>query len=123
MIKNITQGNGIEVMSGNSTYPYVNMSNHSAGMVRYNGTTSNFEIYDGFNWCPVTGSTTTINLDIETRSILEWAKKKRNEELELALLAETNIAIKDLVKQIEEKQEQIKVIATLVKTEIQHHRV
>jgi hypothetical protein len=45
------------------------------------------------------------------------------EETERNKLAETNPAVKDLVKQIEEKQEQIEVIATLVKSETQHHRV
>lgn len=123
MIKSITQGPGIEVVGGHSTYPYVNMGTPSAGMVRYNGTTSNFEIYDGDRWYPVTSLASTVSLDRETQSVIEWAKKKRNEEMERDLLAVASPAIKDLVKQIEEKEEQIKVLATLVKPETQHHRV
>jgi hypothetical protein len=117
MIKSIVGGNCIEIVGGSSSYPYVNMANTSAGMVRYNGTTSNFEVYDGYNWCPITSLSTTIALDRGTQEILSWAKKKCDEEIELEKLAESYPAVKDLVKQIEEKEAQIKVIQTLVKEE------
>lgn len=118
MIKSITQGLGIEVVGGSSAYPYINMSNPSAGMVRYNGNTSNFEVYDGISWCPMTSWATSVSLDRETQSIIEWAKKKRNEEIERDLLAAVSPAVKDLIKQIEEKEEQILIIQKLLKEEI-----
>lgn len=123
MITNITQGVGIEVMGSTSPYPYVNMTNPSAGMVRYNGVNSSFEVYDGYSWCIINSSSMQVKLDEETLSILAWAKKKRNEEMELAALAEENSSVKDLMNQIKEKQEQLKVVTTLIKTNIQHDPV
>jgi hypothetical protein len=117
MIKSIVQGYGVEIVGGSSNYPYISMSNSSAGMVRYNGTTSNFEVYDGYNWCPITSLSTTISLDRGTQEILSWAKKKRDEETEREKLAESYPAVKDLMSQIQEKEEQIKIIQTLVKEE------
>ena len=46
------------------------------------------------------------------------ARKKRDEELEMERLAQTNSTIKDLVTQLKEKQEQIHVVKTLLKEEI-----
>jgi hypothetical protein len=40
------------------------------------------------------------------------------EEQELLVLAETNPAIKDLVNQIREKEEQIKIVQALIKEEV-----
>ena len=124
MIKTLQPGPGFNITYyGNSSYPYVNMANPSAGMLRYNGTTLTLEVYDGNTWMTLPSMTTSIDFDNDTKSILEWAKKKRNEEMERDLLAVASPAIKDLLKQIEEKEEQIKVLATLVKPETQHHRV
>lgn len=118
MIKSITQGVGIEVMGSTSPYPYVNMTNPSAGMVRYNGVNSSFEVYDGYSWCIINSSSIQVKLDEETLSILAWAKAKRNEEIERDLLAAVSPAVKDLIKQIEEKEEQILIIQKLLKEEI-----
>ena len=115
MIKSITQGLGIEVVGGSSTYPYVNMSNYSAGMVRYNGNTSNFEVYDGSGWCAMTSLETSVSLDRETQSIIEWAKKKRNEEFRLEEKAKNNPALNDLLKQQKDLEEKIKTIDILTR--------
>lgn len=115
MIKSITQGLGIEVIGGGSPYPYVNMSNSSAGMVRYNGNTSNFEVYDGYSWCSVSSISPMISLDKETQSILSWAKKKRDEEISLEERAKTNPALADLISQRNELEEKIKTIDILTR--------
>jgi hypothetical protein len=123
MIKDISGGSGITVSGGSTIAPYINMTAPSAGMVRYNGNISILEVYDGGNWAPIHGTHASIQLDPRTQTIIKWAEQKMREETERNKLAETNPAVKDLVKQIEEKQEQIEVIATLVKSETQHHRV
>lgn len=114
MIKGISSAAGILVSGGATSMPYINMSSMSAGMVRYNGNTQNFEVYDGSNWMTMPSSYANIEFDSDVRSIIEWARKKRNEEIDRDRLAQTNSAIKDLIKQIEEKEEQIKVIQTLL---------
>jgi len=118
MIKNIMGGNGIKVVGNTSSFPYINMSSPSSGMVRYNGNTQNLEIYDGTVWLATPGSYPTIELTSEVRELLEWARKKQHEELHLQELTKTNPAIDDLVKQIEEKQEQIKIVQSLIKEEV-----
>lgn len=118
MIKTINSGPGIIVSNGVSSGPYVNMGMPSAGMVRYNGNNHNLEVYDGNNWIMMTGNHTTVELDPSTLELLEWAKKKRNQEIERERLAKFSPAIKDLMKQIEEKEEQIKIVQTLLKEEV-----
>ena len=109
-------GRGVIVSGGSPSPTYINMSNPSAGMVRYNGNSNNIEVYDGSSWLTMQTSHTTIELDADTQMLLEWARKKRNEELEREQLAKTNPAIKDLVEQIKQKEDQIKMVQTLLKS-------
>jgi hypothetical protein len=55
-----------------------------------------------------------VELDYEALSLLDWASKKKNEEMLLEKQAQENPAIKDLVDQIKQKQEQIKMVHTLL---------
>ena len=75
-------------------------------------------MYDGSTWIILSAHHTNINLSDDAVSLLEWARKKRNEELELERLAQTSPAIKDLVNQIKDKEEQIKIVQTLLKEEV-----
>jgi len=59
-----------------------------------------------------------INLTPVAINALEWAEKKRNEELEREQLAQKNPAVKDLLAQIKEKEDQIKMVQTLIKKEV-----
>ena len=86
--------------------------------MRYNPNNQNIEVYDGSTWIILSAHHANISLSDETVSLLEWARKKRDEELEMERLAQTNSTIKDLVTQLEEKQEQIHVVKTLLKEEI-----
>lgn len=116
MIKNISGGQYIDVMSGNSSYPYVNMSNPSAGMMRYNGNNQNLEVYDGSSWMTISGNSSMVDLNNDAKELLAWARIKRAEETERDRLAKSNPAIKDLMKQISDKEEQIKMVMTLIKS-------
>lgn len=117
MIKDITGGIGINVSSSvGSSYPYIspNSNNPSVGQLRLiNG---NFEVHDGSSWRIVPSSYATIAFSGETESLLAWVRKKRNEEQEREAMAERNPAIKDLMKQIAEKEDQIKMVMTLLKS-------
>lgn len=117
MIKQLTGVQGITVMGGNSSYPYVNMSNPSAGMVRFNGNNQNFEVYDGSSWFTFGGNYTTIGLDNDVRSLLEWARAKRAQEEYLQKEAESNPTIKDLIAQRNEIDNKITMVKTLIQAE------
>ena len=122
MIKSIHSNSPfITVSGGNPGSTYIgNYSNNAPGVgnMRYNPNSQNIEVYDGSTWIILSAHHANINLSDEAVSLLEWARKKRNEELELERLAQTSPAIKDLITQIEEKEEQIRVVQTLLKEEV-----
>jgi uncharacterized radical SAM superfamily protein len=60
----------------------------------------------------------TVGLSTDAESILDWAKKKRDEEIEIDLLAADNPTIKNLLEQIKEKEDQIQMVMTLIKKEV-----
>ena len=120
MIKSIHSSSPfLYISGGNPGSTYIgNFNGTGVGNMRYNPNSQNIEVYDGSTWIILSAHHATINLSDETISLLEWARKKRNEEFEIKQLAETNPAIKDLVTQIKEKEEQIRVVQTLIKEEV-----
>ena len=89
---------------------------HGVGNMRYNTSNQSTEVFDGNNWVILNMATPTIGLSYEAESLLDWARQKRDEELTLNKMAQEIPAIKDLVGQIKEKQEQIKMVQTLLKS-------
>ena len=86
--------------------------------MRYNTSSQNMEVFDGNTWVMLNMSIPSIGLSTDAESLLDWARKKRDEELELEKMANENHAIKDLVNQIKSKQGQIKMIQTLIQKEV-----
>ena len=117
MIKSIHSSSPfLTVSGGNPGSTYIgNYSNApGVGNMRYNPSNQNIEVYDGSTWIILSAHHANINLSDEAVSLLQWARKKRDEELERKRLAETNPAIKDLIMQIKDKEEQISMIETLL---------
>ena len=78
--------NGIAVNGGNTSLQYVNqnVSNPMQGMIRVWGT--DMQVFEGTSWTTIQTSYATVELDTETKMLLEWAKtKKRDEEMLLTL--------------------------------------
>ena len=78
--------NGIAVNGGNTSLPYINSNSNNPiqGMIRVNGT--DMQVFDGASWQIINTSYATVELDTETKMLLEWAKtKKRDEEMLLTL--------------------------------------
>ena len=120
MIKSIHSSSPfLTVSGGNPGSTYIgNYSNApGVGNMRYNPNSQNIEVYDGSTWIILSAHHTNINLSDEAVSLLQWARKKRDEELEIERLAQTSPIIKDLVSQIKDKEEQIKIVQTLIKEE------
>ena len=101
MIKSIAAGPGLAVAGHASTYPYVNMNNASAGMVRYNGNNSNFEVYDGSTWMTMYSSAARMPLDYDVQNILNWARDKMLEDQRLKELAQKHPGIADLQQKLD----------------------
>jgi hypothetical protein len=113
VIKTINAGAGIRVTNGYASTTYVNMSNPSAGMVRYNGNSNNLEVYDGASWMTMNGAYPIIELDGDVLAVVNWAKEKMNKEAKIQELAKTNPTVADALSAFEKAQEQLDIVATL----------
>jgi multidrug resistance efflux pump len=82
--------------------PYIPPGGQSAGIVRYNTNMNVMEVYDGQNWREIANSYANVSLTGEAEALLDWARRKRNEEAELEALAKEhpaiNIALANLKK-------------------------
>ena len=120
MIKNIIGHGKYMNVIGGSVSNYLNNYSGAQGVgnLRFNTTNQSMEVYDGSNWVTLQMGHVNVGLTPDAESLLDWARQKRNEEIELEALAETNPTIKDLVNTIKQKQEQIIIVKTLIKKEV-----
>ena len=116
MIKGLTGTCGVTVSGGNTALPYIspNSNNPIQGMIRVNS--SELEVFNGTGWQSLPSSYATVTLDQDILDVILWARHKRDEERERERLAETNPAVKDLLNQIRNKEDQIKMVMTLIKS-------
>lgn len=113
MIKGIASNN--PYISIRSSHPeYFNMSTPSAGMMRYNGNLSCVEIYDGSFWRTV-NNFDEIGLTPQANEILDWAKKKMQEEQEIKNIAIKNNAVQAAFDAFKEAEKILKITTHLAK--------
>jgi hypothetical protein len=117
MIDYITGGEYLNVTSSNGSKPYINKSSGQPmiGTVNYDPSIG-MRVYDGNNWMTFGGGSATVNLTPNAISILKWAEKKMFEETEREHLAKTNPVVKNLLDQIKLKEDQLKMVETLLKS-------
>lgn len=116
MIKNITGGGKYLQVAGSPGSTYVNNYSGAQGVgnMRYNTSTQNIEIYDGNNWVQMQSGYATISMTSDAESLLDWARKKRDEEEYLKREAENNPTIKDLLNQRNDIDSKITMVKTLI---------
>ena len=106
MIKGIyPSGRYVQVNNGTPSWPPYNsnyqnsMTNNTAmsfaGQVRFNSQNGGMEIFDGYNWQQVSNSMAQVGLSQEAERILDWARKKMDEEHELKVRMEKHPGLKD----------------------------
>lgn len=117
MINSITVVNNVVVYGGNSFMPYVNMSNFSAGMVRYNGNNQCLETYDGASWLMITANQATVDLSGSANAAISWAMNKMAEEAELQRMADNHPAVKAAYENMKRAAEQLRTTIILSKDE------
>lgn len=117
MIKSITGGNNVVVVDGSPFSPYVNMSNASAGMVRYNGNNTSLEVYDGATWLTINSNQSTVDLSGSANAAIAWALTKMAEEAELQKLAHEHPAVHAAYEAFKRAGEQLKTTIILSKDE------
>ena len=120
MIDYIVGGEYLNVTSNKGAQPWINMSNTQPmiGMLSYDQNSQSMKVFNGTDWMTIGGGSATVNLNPNAISILKWAEQKMREEYELNTLADKHPSIRDLVNQIKEKEEQLKVVQTLLKEEV-----
>ena len=118
MLNGINTGGRYLTVTGGNSAPYVSKSYTGNGFMqgdmRYDLETQCIKVYDGSSWQSMVGSFATVELTYEAQTLLDWARKKKDEEHLLEKQAQENPAIKDLVDQIKLKQDQIKMVQTLL---------
>lgn len=90
-----------------------------AGEVRYDTSQRCLKIFDGNTWHFIAPyNYADVSLSVEADQLLNWVKRKQQEELELEQQAKDNPAVQDLLNQIKEKQDQLKMIQALIQKEV-----
>ena len=112
-------GRYVMVSGGMPAHTYINSSSGymNVGDVRYNVQMQRLEVYDGQMWLEINTGHASIGLTPDAEIALDWATKKRNEELALEQLAKSNPTIADLVNQKKELDDKIKMVQILMKEE------
>jgi hypothetical protein len=119
MIKNITQGTGINITNGHTSWPsFYNSpsSNSLVGQMRYNGSSQNMEVYDGSSWLTMSPAYPTVELNGEVQAILAWARKKIVDEARVQELAAKHPTVADALEAVKQAEEQVRIVAALVDT-------
>ena len=117
MLKGITQSGRYTVVSGGSASTYVNGYSGAQGVgnVRYNTSTQNMEVFDGSSWIMLNMGYATVGLTGEAESLLDWARKKRDEEMAWEALASANQAVKIALDNLNKAREQLDITAKLAR--------
>jgi hypothetical protein len=113
MIKGLQGIGGLTVQGGNVSLPYIgpNINNPIQGMMRVNNT--DLEVFNGTGWQSLPSSYATVGLDQDVLDIVQWARKKRDEENAWYKLATTNEAVRIALEQLEQAKTRLELTAIL----------
>ena len=114
MIKGLMGNQGVIVSGGNTSVPYVNQnsSNPMQGIIRIWG--SDMQVFDGTAWINMATSYATVSLDAEAQSLLEWARKQRQLEMNRASLIENNPALENAYRAILRAEQNFDILSKFV---------
>ena len=113
MIKGLQGISGITVSGGNTALPYIgpNSNNPMTGMMRINGT--EMEVFNGSSWLQLSTSYATVGLDQDVLDLVQWARKKRDQEEKWYQLASSNEAVRIALEQLEQAKTRLELTAIL----------
>lgn len=114
MIKGIIPGVGLTTSGNSSMQPYISPGSQSAGMLRYNSSSSNVEVYDGVTWLTLSSGPTQVSLDGPTQEAVQWVRRKMEQEKRLEELAKKHPAMADALAAVKHAQEQLDIVTILV---------
>jgi hypothetical protein len=117
MIKDIMASGRYVQVTGGSASTYVNGYSglQGVGNMRYNTSNQNMEVFDGSSWITLNMSYAQVGLNNEAESLLDWARRKRDEELAWESLAKDNQAVKIALDNLEQARRQLDITAKLAR--------
>ena len=117
MLKDITaSGRYVQVSSGGgNTYVNGYSGLQGVGNMRYNTSNQCMEVFDGNNWVQLSMGYSSVGLTGEAEQLLDWARKKRDEELAWSTMATKNAAVKIALDNLEEAKRQLDITAKLAR--------
>ena len=117
MIKDIHASGRYVQVSGSMSHTYVNGYSglQGVGNMRYNTSNQCMEVFDGNNWVQLNMSVPSIGLNSDAESLLDWARKKRDEEQGWYSLASTNEAVRIALDQLEQAKTRVELTAILAR--------
>jgi hypothetical protein len=104
MIKGIYSGGKyVSVQGGSPAWPSIyntyggtgNGPQGFAGQVRYSTTSQAMEVFDGSTWQAIGNNISQVGLTPEAEALLDWAREKRQEEVNLKMRMEQHPGLKD----------------------------
>jgi hypothetical protein len=115
MIKGLMGTCGVTVSAGNTSLPYVgpNANNPMTGMLRINNT--DIEVFNGNSWQQLSTSYATVSIDQEVLDVIQWARKRRDEEQGWYSLASSNEAVRIALDQLEQAKTRLELTAILAR--------
>jgi hypothetical protein len=113
MINQVYGGSEFLNVQTYSSAPYINVTELSAGQVRFNPSTRSMEVYDGHNWVNYAGSAQVV-LSGGAEEILRWAQKKMEQERNWMNMATTNPAVRDAYEKFKQAEEQLQIVQALI---------
>ena len=117
MINNIIPSGRYMQVSGGNANTYINGYSGAQGVgnMRYNTSTQCMEVFDGNNWIMLNMASMTVGLNGEAEALLDWARKKRDEEEGWYKLATTNEAVRIALEQLEQAKTRLELTTHLAR--------
>jgi hypothetical protein len=117
MIKDIHASGRYMTVSGGSSSTYVNGYSglQGVGNMRYNTSNQNMEVFDGNNWVALNMGYVSVGLNGEAESLLDWARKKRDEENDWYKLASSSESVRIALDQLEQAKTRLQLTAILAR--------
>lgn len=118
MIKSIiSNGRYVQVTGGQSPSPYISQGSQSAGMMRYNTSNQNVEVYDGNGWQQIDGGYVQIGLNGEAESLLDWARQERDRQSKRDQMIKDNPALQKAWEAVKKAEDNFDILSKFVEND------
>ena len=114
MIKNVITNRSHPYLQIETSQPgvYISPGAQSAGMMRFNTSSNQYEVYDGVSWKMIS-STASVDFTQRTIDVLQWAEKKMLEDQKIKELVSQNPTVADAYVAYQQAAEKLQIAMAL----------